>query len=285
MFSPTATATPAGPPDTADLAARAPSGAEPFGRQFVATVNLSKFTPGTILFWAGYDFELAYDTTRLAVNQVSPGLCPRSDWGNPSNSPVVLTGCFALQSTSNGILENITFECLTNGPALQHIAPQFDPASGAFGTGLFDFTGSLYFSLTLRDATVTCDQNAPFVPDDDGDGCESVQEVPLALDPFDPWDFFSVPVPALLGAPDPHGILKDKMVMADDAQAVFAYYRANARAGTPAYEQDLNGNGVKDGLEYDRSVLGAGHSGPPDGAVAPQDAQLAFAQFKLNYRC
>ena len=60
---------------------------------------------------------------------------------------------------------------------------------------------------------------------------------------------------------------------------------ANARAGSTVYEQDLNGNGVKDGIEYDRTVAGPGKSGPPDGAVGAAESQLAFAEFKLGYHC
>jgi hypothetical protein len=47
----------------------------------------------------------------------------------------------------------------------------------------------------------------------------------------------------------------------------------------------LSASGTKDGIEYDRSVVGPGHSGSPDGTIAASDAQLAFAQFKLAYHC
>jgi hypothetical protein len=104
-------------------------------------------------------------------------------------------------------------------------------------------------------------------------------------DPLDPWDFYSVPVPALFAAANPLIDFKDSAVGAGDAQAVFGYFKLAAKAGTAEYEQDLNGNGVKDGIEYDRSVAGAGMSGPPDGVVGASDAQLAFAQFKLGYHC
>jgi len=55
--------------------------------------------------------------------------------------------------------------------------------------------------------------------------------------------------------------------------------------GSPEYEQDLNGNGIADGIEYDRSFVAPGASGPPDGVIGALDAQLAFAQFKMGYRC
>ncbi len=128
---------------------------------------------------------------------------------------------------------------------------------------------------------------SPSNKDTDGDGCNDGPEVRTypALSPLNQWDFYSVPVPALIAAPSPQGKTKDSAVGAGDAQAVFAYFKANARAGSTVYEQDLNGNGIKDGIEYDRSIAGPGRSGPPDGAVGAAEAQLAFAQFKLGYHC
>lgn len=123
--------------------------------------------------------------------------------------------------------------------------------------------------------------------DSDCDGCPDTGEGLLvpATDPHNRWDFFSVPVPALLAAPNPAIVFRDNAVIASDAQAVFAYFKAGAKAGTTVYEQDLNLNDVKDGQEYDRSVVGPGRSGPPDGVVTAQDAQVAFAQFKAGYSC
>jgi hypothetical protein len=122
--------------------------------------------------------------------------------------------------------------------------------------------------------------------DTDGDGCGDAAELALGINPADPWDFYSVPVPALFTAADPIGNIHDGNVAASDAQAVFAYFKAGAKIGSPAYEQDLNGNGVKDGIEYDRTVAApAPHTGAPDGVIAASDAQLAFAQFKLSYSC
>jgi hypothetical protein len=123
--------------------------------------------------------------------------------------------------------------------------------------------------------------------DTDGDHCSDPWESLLAppTNPNDPWDFFSVPVPALFAAPNPLIVFADNSVGAGDGQAVFGYFKKGAKTGSTQYEQDLNGNGIKDGLEYDRSVVGPGQSGPPDGMVTATDAQLAFAQFKLGYTC
>ena len=58
-----------------------------------------------------------------------------------------------------------------------------------------------------------------------------------------------------------------------------------AKFGTPAYDQDLNLNGIADGIEYDRLADLALHLLPPDGVVSSRDAQAAFAQFRANYNC
>jgi hypothetical protein len=123
--------------------------------------------------------------------------------------------------------------------------------------------------------------------DSDGDGCPDVKELLLVppTDPHDPWDFYSVPVPALFAAPDPTTVFRDNVVGVPDAQSVFAYFKKGVKTGTTEYEQDLNNNGIKDGVEYDRTVVGPAQSGPPDGTIGVLDAQLAFAQFKLGYRC
>jgi uncharacterized protein YjbI with pentapeptide repeats len=127
----------------------------------------------------------------------------------------------------------------------------------------------------------------PTKPDTDADGCGDAKELVLnpATNPTDPWDFYSVPVPALFAAQNPQSVVRDRFVTSGDGQAVFAYFKAGAKIGTTIYDQDLDANGVADGIQYDRTMLSVGHSGPPDGIVAASDAQLAFAQFKLGYRC
>lgn len=123
--------------------------------------------------------------------------------------------------------------------------------------------------------------------DIDGDGCPDVKE-PALVPPanyLNAWDFYSVPVPALFAAPNPLLAIRDGIVGASDAQAVFGYLKKSAKAGSLEYEQDLNSNGIPDGVEYDRSFVGPGQSGPPNGVISASDAQLAFAQFKLGYKC
>lgn len=115
-------------------------------------------------------------------------------------------------------------------------------------------------------------------PDSDGDGCRDAKEAPFSLDMWNPWDFFSVPAPALFSAADPTTDFRDKVVSGADAQAVFAYAKAGAKTGTTPYDQDLDLNGTPDGIQYDRTYVAPGLTGPPDGVISGQDAQLAFAQ-------
>jgi glucose/arabinose dehydrogenase len=138
----------------------------------------------------------------------------------------------------------------------------------------------------LANASEMASGTEPCVPDTDADGCKDGPELGfVALSPTNQWDFFSVPVPALYAASNPLIVFRDNAVSASDAQAVFAYFKRGAKTGSADYEADRNANGIKDGVEYDRSVLGPGMSGPPDGVVGAADAQLAFAQFKLGYTC
>jgi hypothetical protein len=127
---------------------------------------------------------------------------------------------------------------------------------------------------------------SPVASDTDDDGCTDVKEMKIPdLNANDHWDFYSVPVPALMTSPNPQNDFRDAVVTATDAQAVFAYFKRTTRVGTALYEQDLNRNGTIDGIEYDRTVLPGGVSGPPDGAIGATEAQLAFAQFKKGYSC
>lgn len=128
-----------------------------------------------------------------------------------------------------------------------------------------------------------CDHDIAF-PRVYGDGCSAIDEQAKSFNGFgfdssNPWDFYTVPAPALKAASSPGTVFRDNQILAGDAQAVFGYAAdplANA-VGKPLYEADLNGNGVRDGLEYDRSVVNPGPPGAPDGVITSADAQKAFA--------
>lgn len=140
-----------------------------------------------------------------------------------------------------------------------------------------------------RDGTNDCVAAMRFYDPDhsdtDGDGCADAREEALGLDPTNPWDFYSVPVPALFAAPDPSVVPKDRIVSLRDVQAVMSYAHRTIRPGMPEYDQDANFNGVADGMEYDRTVYGDGSLGPPDGVISFKEAQKAYVQARTLRSC
>jgi hypothetical protein len=203
-------------------------------------------------------------------------------------APQVATECMAAYTNDHQALTGQDiFATWSLGPDYWWL--NFVRASGVInGPPGFDFGYSL--SICYANGSPCDDWDGDGIPnsidgDSDGDECADIDEPQFGLNVLDPWDFYSVPVPALFAAPNPVGLQADNTVSASDAQAVFAYFKAGARAGTQDYDQDLNRNGVPDGWEYDRSYLGSAQSGPPDGVVSAQDAQIADGQFHLNYHC
>jgi Subtilase family len=202
----------------------------------------------------GPDHVACFSNSDSTLDLLAPGTVIVSDFLNGTIEPVSGTSMAAPHAAGTAAL------LLQAEPSLQPSeiearlksggVPITDPANGMVVRRV-DAVGA----LNLRE-------------DMDGDGCSNAGEVALGLDPLNPWDFYSVPVPGLFAAPNPLVVVHDSAVSASDAQAVFAYFKAGAHTGMPVYEQDLNNNGIKDGIEYDRSVVGPAHSGPPDGTVS-----------------
>jgi hypothetical protein len=128
------------------------------------------------------------------------------------------------------------------------------------------------------------------VADSDGDGCRDGAEAagePLfggLRDPLDRWDFFDVPTP-VLSAANTTGT-RNGVIGIQDVIAI-VYYIGTSQGGGPnsggvSYNSDLDGDGVADGREYDRTPsTTAGkpwRSRQPSGAVSIQDALVALQQ-------
>jgi hypothetical protein len=109
--------------------------------------------------------------------------------------------------------------------------------------------------------------------DTDGDGCADAQELGPnhALggerDLNSPWDFYSVPVPAL--RIDPTGTRDSGIGVTTDVVALLKY--AGLTSASADYTADIDGNDVLDGLQYDRITSSnpamPWRSGPPDGGI------------------
>lgn len=107
------------------------------------------------------------------------------------------------------------------------------------------------------------------VTDSDGDKCSNASELarsPKTGDPYDPFDFYSVPVPALLlGAPSQ---ADGGIGVTTDVTALLKY--SGKGIGNADYDKDVDKNGVPDGFQYDRSAgskYGGSWPGAPDGAI------------------
>lgn len=109
--------------------------------------------------------------------------------------------------------------------------------------------------------------------DTDGDGCADVEEsgpTPSLggdRDPANPWDFYDVPVPALIV--NPAGTRDKAIGTTTDVTALLKY--VGLTTSQLAYYVDLDGNGQWDGLQYDRTRSAdpakPWRSGPPDGGI------------------
>jgi hypothetical protein len=137
-------------------------------------------------------------------------------------------------------------------------------------------------------ATYTPTATPTTEPDTDGDGCDDTHE-PLLVpptDPVDPWDFYSVPVPALFSAPDRRPTSRTRPCRLPTVRRCTRTSRPGRTRGLRRTSRISTRMSVKDGVEYDRSQTGVpAQSGPPGGVIAASDAQLAYAQFTHHYSC
>ena len=161
---------------------------------------------------------------------------------------------------------------------------------------IFDHTASHELASCNPTVSVTTSCSAATVttqgaPDADGDGCSDARELGSNhvaggdRDPSNPWDFFDVPTPVLL--PSVTSGTRNHSISIQDTIAVLAYIGTSAGSPTHAnangakYGTDLNGNGINDGYEYDRTpstVAGKPwRTGAPDGVVSIADALVSLS--------
>jgi subtilisin family serine protease len=147
-------------------------------------------------------------------------------------------------------------------------------------------TATPTFTVTPSPTATPTATPTPIV-DSDGDGCSDQEELGSnptlggQRDPLDPWDFYDVPVPTLHAGGSTDN--RDKAIsIGSDVLAVLDY--TGTSEGGPAsglgisYDEDMDGDTVKDGRAYDRS-LGTAWSGPPNGSVSiGEDVLLVLDQ-------
>jgi subtilisin family serine protease len=119
-------------------------------------------------------------------------------------------------------------------------------------------------------------------PNDDNNGCRDVIEPLLspARDPLNPWDYADMWVPSLPASGAPTGG-RNRAVSLGDVGAALVWVGAINNGGPNTsgrdYDNDVNLNGIEDGVEYDRTPAGM-ISGAPSGAVSLQDVAVVLAQ-------
>ena len=220
-------------------------------------------------------------------------------------------------------LVKVRFQCAANNSSTLHLTNSTDsPAS--YSTTLDGSANPI--ATDLVDATVTCQgvavptatptitptptvtptaTNTPEVTatptslptdDSDGDGCLNFEETGMGFDPFDPWDFYDVPVPANPD-PAPNGS-KNRVVDIADVLAVTFYFMASddgpPNANGVDYDSlkdgDWNGDTVLNeldeaGLRYDRSPSSLPNppwdASPPNGVIDIADVLVIQAQVGL----
>jgi hypothetical protein len=134
-------------------------------------------------------------------------------------------------------------------------------------------------------------------PDADGDGCTRSMESPgasasrpgataaggVSFQDSAWYDFYDVPAPAN-NDPTPNGT-RNKAINVSDVVGVLKYvgtFENGPSNGKVDYDSDKDGNGVKDGVDYDRSPSAAPNppkdAGPPNGAVNVSDVVAVLGQ-------
>lgn len=246
------------------------------------------------------DAVASFTSKGAALDVVAPGVSITNTW--PGSQISTGSGTHLAAAHAGGVLGLM----LAAGvPATQAVG-FLQQSAVDLGTAGFDNTsgwGRIDACGALNAAGRTCpvgsgtpspapstDPNA----DTDGDGCTDAQELGTNpahggdRDPNKEWDFFDVPVPSI--EPGQTGGVKNRAVSLQDVGAIMRY--VGTRDGGAAnshglfYNSDLNGNGIPDGREYDRTASSdpskPWRSGPPDGAVSLQDASVALSQVGHN---
>jgi hypothetical protein len=239
----------------------------------------------------GFELEMHFLTSQFQFNSITVGPfltstgralfpCTNPPSHNPAGGVIAFrcttTGGTPLGPQGSGMLASASFTALGSGG-------QLDLAN----TVLTDIN-STSISHTEQDGQVTV-----FVAsgDSDGDGCTDLKEEGDSLltggqrNPYDPYDFYDVPVPANAD-PTANGP-RNKVVDISDVLGVlfYAFAEDNGAPNSNGVDYDsikhsctINGvPNLEEGLCYDRSPASP-VSGPPNGVVDISDVLSALEQ-------
>jgi hypothetical protein len=250
-----------------------------------------------------YQFTVLFDPTVIKYVSVQNGPFLTST-GRQINTCYNPSGHDPL----NGV---VTYLCVTNGNPPGGPTPFGPEGSGVLATITFLPVATATTSLQFQD-TILAEVPGTAIPhttqdgsvtvadfpntDSDGDGCTDLQETGDDIskggrrNPYSPYDFYDVPVPANAD-PTPNGT-RNKAVNLQDVVAVLKYV-GTSNGGPPngsnvdydsLKDGDWNGDtvvndGDKVGLRYDRNVTAPPFlSGAPNGAVNLSDVVLVLNQ-------
>jgi hypothetical protein len=274
----------------------------------------------------GYFWEIAYDPSTVVhvpgmtyELNASFGLCDPASTETYGSFVIYGQGAGCISAGAPvqfvGQTTQIRMECIAPAQSLSSPTPvllvaqannedQFTDA--VFGTLIADpggpirpvstrYKGVSPFGGMSAQISVVCANAADYPAEDfDGDGCSNSEELGTnqltggKRDPYNRYDFFDVPTPAL-SAGMPNGA-KNQAISLVDVGGPLAYV-GTTDGGMPnpagyAYDSDYNTNAIDDGAEYDRTpsiVMGEPwHSRAPNGAVSLQDVGVALAQVGTN---
>jgi len=227
----------------------------------------------------GFQFSLDYDPDVVSVSSVS----------DPAEVQALFLGSTGRTVTCVDPLVGMSFVQLACGTLGS--SPLGPTGSGVVARVTFlpgaqaDVSTELIVSTILADlpgnAQPHTDQGATVtvldpLADSDGDGCSNQEELGSnpALggqrDPDNFWDFYDVPVPSHYASGG--GGTRDKAIgVTTDVVALLTYVGSQNTGSDPRYNVDLDGDGIQDGIEYDRRTSAypsqPWRSGPPDGGI------------------
>jgi hypothetical protein len=142
----------------AEIALSGPSGTQTTATPFDVTVSITRAN----VRWAGYNAQIAYDTSVLQVKDVARlplAACNDTSWANPYNTPTVLVACVFQDSTDTGPVDKITFQCLKDGSSELHLVTMTEDTIQ--GTTMLD-ENAIIIPTDLKDGpTVTCGAGGP----------------------------------------------------------------------------------------------------------------------------